>query len=320
MNRKILLIAGIFYFLTACGLRSFPVPTPAITATNLAQPEVTLVPAASLTPSLVPTMPTFVFQGPNSVLVPILLYHHIGISLTDSQYYILANKFEEQMRLLRDWGYTTISSELLVKAIKEGADLPPRPVLITFDDGNLDTYMTAFPIMQKYDFTGVVYIVGHYMGAPEFMNADQIKDLARAGWEVGSHSMSHLDLNSLSLEQQRFEIFDSRSYLENELGLPVLTFSYPFGVSNGPIIDYTYSAGYIAAMGIGYTNDQLKSYLFTLQRRAINGTENLITFASLLPWQGDFAYLPTETLTPEPTATRTRIPTITLYPTSTSPP
>jgi peptidoglycan/xylan/chitin deacetylase (PgdA/CDA1 family) len=320
MKRKLLLIAGISFLITACGLRSFPIPIPTITATNLSQPEIVTVPAVSSTPSLVPTMPTFVFQGPDTVLVPILLYHHVDVSLRDSQYYVSPAKFEEQMKLLRDWGYTTITSELLVKAIKDGADLPPRPIIITFDDGNLDNYTTAFPIMQKYGFTGVVYIVGLYMGAPQFMNTDQIKEMVSAGWEVGSHSMSHLDLNSLNPEQQRYEIIDSRRYLENRLGVPVLTFSYPFGVNNIPIINYAYSAGYIAAVGIGYTNDQSKSYLFALQRRAINGTENLITFASLLPWQGDFTYLPTETPTPLATATRTRIPTNTLYPTSTSPP
>ena len=66
---------------------------------------------------------------------------------------------------------TTITTELLIKAVNEGADLPPRPILITFDDGHLNNYTTAFPIMKKYGFTGVLYIVANYMGADQYMNA-----------------------------------------------------------------------------------------------------------------------------------------------------
>lgn len=318
MNNKLFLILGISILLSACGLRFYPQPTPTITATFLSQPETATVTPILLTPSPIPTASTSVFQGPDAVLVPILLYHRIDVSLTDSQYYVPPDKFEEQMKLLRDWGYTTITTELLVKAIAKGANLPVHPLLITFDDGHLNNYTTAFPIMQKYGFTGVLYIVGGYMGAPEYMNTAQIKEMAKAGWEVGSHSMSHLDLTSLDPQQQQYEIIESRRFLETELGVPVLTFSYPFGVSDIAIINFTYSAGYIAGMGIGYTHDQGTSNLFTLQRRDVNGTRDLKSFASFLPWQGDSAYLPTDTPTPAPTPSRTPIPTNTMFPTSTS--
>jgi peptidoglycan/xylan/chitin deacetylase (PgdA/CDA1 family) len=238
--------------------------------------------------------PTAVFQGPDEVLVPILLYHRIDISETDSQYYVSPQKFEEQMKLLHDWGYTTISTELLVKAISEGADLPLRPILITFDDGHLNNYTTAFPIMEKYGFTGIVYIVGGYMGTPEYMGADQIREMAKAGWEVGSHTMSHLDLTTLSPDQQYYEIVQSRKFLEAEIGVPILTFSYPFGEINRTVINMVYSTGYIAGMGLGYTHDQGTSNLFTLQRRDVNGTRDLNSFASFLPWQGDLAGLPAD--------------------------
>lgn len=231
------------------------------------------------------------FQGPGTILVPILLYHRIDASSTDSQYYVSPDKFEEQMKLLYDWGYTTITTELLVKAISEGADLPPRPIILTFDDGHLNNYTTAYPIMKKYGFTGALYIVGKYMGTPEYMNVDQIKEMAKDGWEVGSHSMSHLDLTSLDYQQQQYEIVESQKFLEDKLDMPIQTFSYPFGINDPTIINLTYSAGYIAAMGTGYTYDQGEFNLFALQRRGVNGTRDLNAFASVLPWQGDSAYL-----------------------------
>ncbi len=134
---------------------------------------------------------------------------------------------------------------MLVNAVMEGADLPPRPLLITFDDGNSDNYFNAFPIMQKYGFTGVVYIIGNYMGTPGYMNADQIKVMAAAGWEVGSHSMSHLDLSELDPQRQRYEIVESREKLESELGFHVMTFAYPFGITSTEIIGRSFSDRFV---------------------------------------------------------------------------
>ena len=78
------------------------------------------------------------------------------------------------MNLLYQWGYKTISVDLLVRAIKQGAELPPKPVLLTFDDGSDTVYTTAQPIMQRYGFTGVSYIVYYTIGLTHYMNVEQI--------------------------------------------------------------------------------------------------------------------------------------------------
>jgi len=244
------------------------------------------------------TPPILIFQGPGTMLVPILLYHRIDTSPTESQYYVSPDEFEEQMKLLHDWGYTTITTELLVQAINEGASLPRRPIILTFDDGHLNNYSIAYPIMKKYGFSGILYIVGEYMGVSNYMNADEIREMAQDGWEVGSHSMNHLDLTSLDREQQQYEIVGSRQFLESELGVPIQTFAYPFGSYDLTVINLTYSAGYIAAMGTGYTYSQGTPNLLALQRRGVNGTRDIIAFASVLPWQGDPAYLRKNPISP----------------------
>src|SRR5688572_21347743 len=100
---------------------------PAISAnTNLnapIRPELGNVSAVSA-PLPTNALPILIFQGPGTMLVPILLYHRIDESSTESQYYVSPDEFEEQMKLLHDWGYTTITTELLVQAISEGAALP----------------------------------------------------------------------------------------------------------------------------------------------------------------------------------------------------
>jgi len=174
--------------------------------------------------------------------------------------------------------------------------------------------------MQKYGMTGVVYIVANYMNTAGYMSAEQLKELAAAGWEVGSHSMNHRDLRKIELAAQRFEVVESRKVIEEATGLSVDTFAYPFGFigSNGG--EYVHVAKYIAAMGLGFTNDQGKSNLYWLQRREIQNEYDIKRFITFLPWQGDPVLIPTDTPTPTATSSRTPIPTYTMYPTSTTQP
>jgi len=338
MKKLLILLFGATLLLSACNRASVEAAPQATKTASVLPPltetvsftkeatatkEVTATSLPSLTPTFtaspMPT-PTWVMFGPKHVIFPILLYHRIDISPINSQYYVEPEKFEEQMKLLHDWEYTPVTTDMLVEAIKNGIELPPRPVIITFDDGHLDNYTTAFPIMQKYGFIGVLYIVGNYMGADGYMNPAQIREMADAGWEVGSHSMNHFDLQTLDEESQYNEIVASREKLESEIGVPVRTFAYPFGLMNDSAGSLVHEAGYVAAMGLGYTHDQGSGNLFFLQRRDIKGTYDMKQFAAFLPWQGDSVYLPTETPTWTPTPSRTPIPTYTQYPTKTPQP
>jgi len=236
-------------------------------------------------------------QGPGDVIVPILLYHHIGISQNESPYSISPSDFERQMYLLREWGYQTISVELLVRAIKQGAELPPKPIILTFDDGGEGTFTNALPIMQKYGFTGTAYVVYNYVGIGGYMNADQIRSLYASGWEIGSHSISHADL-TVRTDRQKDEIVDSRIKLQRLLGVPILTFAYPFGAYNSDSVHYAHFAGYIAAVGLGNETLQGDQNLFYLYRMTVNPNQSLEAFALLLPWRGDLTNLPALTLVP----------------------
>ena len=283
-----------------------PLPSPTLidlasqtsiaTATATVSPSPTLIPTSTFTPTLT-LVPQWVMQGPNEVIVPILLYHHVGIPQSDSPYYISQFEFERQMYLLREWGYQTISVELLVRAIKEGAELPPKPIILTFDDGGETVFTNALPILQKYGFTGSAYIVYNYVGISAHMNADQIRALYAAGWEIGSHSISHMDL-TVRTDRQMDEIVDSRAKLQTLLGVPILTFAYPFDAYGKDSIHYAHFAGYIAAMGLANETLQGNKNLFYLYRMAVNGNQNLESFALLLPWRGDLTNLPALTLVP----------------------
>ena len=268
---------------------------PTNTATLL--PSETPPPTLTFTSTLTPE-PQWSVQGPGQVIVPILLYHHIGYSLQgDTVYYVSPEVFDRQMNLLYQWGYQTISVQLLVKAIQEGAELPPKPIILTFDDGSETIYERALPIMQRYHFTGVSYIVYYYVGTTNYMNADQIRVLYAAGWEVGSHSLRHKDLTAHP-DRQEDEVVESRRRLESLLGIPVLSFAYPFGAYNSDSLHYVHQAGYIAAMGLGNDSLQGNKNLFYLYRQAVKGTDDLKTFGSYLPWREDQYDLPPLTIVP----------------------
>jgi peptidoglycan/xylan/chitin deacetylase (PgdA/CDA1 family) len=322
LRKLFIWISGFTLLLIGCGGLSFAVPpTPFIEPTWTADPlpsstqpatitpiffptnTPTLLPSETLSPTLTftPTLtlePQWYFQGPDQVIVPILLYHHIGFSLQgDTVYYVSPDAFDKQLNLLYQWGYRTISLELLVKVIKEGAELPPKPILLTFDDGSETIYENALPVMQRYNFTGVSYIVYNYVGIRNYMNADQIQALYAAGWEVGSHGLSHTDLTAHP-GRQMDEIVESRRKLESLLGIPVLSFAYPFGAYDSDSLHYVHQAGYIAAMGLGNESLQANKNLFYLYRQAVKGSEDLRTFALHLPWRQDQYDLPALTIVP----------------------
>lgn len=311
-----MLILGTSFLLSACGSMAFAAPEPTMTTTATPLPPtatatVTLTPTVTptFTPSPIPTA-TWVTQGPDEVQVPILLYHHIQSTTYFSRYRVAPEKFAQQMQLLHDWGYETITTDMLVKAITEGAELPPRPILITFDDGDVDVYENAFPIMEQFGFKGAFYLVSNYVGQPNYITVDQVKEMAAAGWEIGSHTMNHMDL-VLFPEYQRREVVESKEQLESLLGVSVKTFAYPFGKSGSAAIDYVHFAGYIAGMGLGYTADQGTGNLFFLQRWEVQSSFSIKSFSDYLPWKGDPSSIPTDiptytpvpNLTPEPTET-----------------
>ncbi len=265
-----------------------------LTPTTTASPTWTPSPTATPTPTITPTpTPIWLVQGPGRIVCPILMYHHIESPGFNSRYHVRPEDFEWHMQMLHDWGYTTIPISLLVQAITQGAPLPPRPVVLTFDDGNISVYTTAWPIMQKFGFIGVVYIVGNRLQADGYMNADQIRELVDAGWEVGSHSMSHADLTKVKDRNiLMWETRQSRLVLEAAIGVPVRTFAYPYGLMDDAVRRAVRDAGYEAAVGLGYTAEQWPSMLYYLWRREVGGDYTIDIFRSVMPWS-DVSETPT---------------------------
>ena len=232
-------------------------------------------------PTIAPTS-EWVFHEAGPVTAPIIFYHHVSPGDPPNVYTVSIETFTEQMDYLQSSGYTPIPISLLVKAIREGANLPDRPIVITFDDGNADIYENAFPIMQKYGFTGTLYIVMNYLNHDTFLSADQAIEMYNAGWEIGSHSMDHPNLADMQ-NATTYEVVNSKLGLVDAIGAPVDTFAYPYGETDADITAEV-KKEYTAAVGLGNSYTHSLSDIYYLQRIEISSDMDINAFANMLPW------------------------------------
>lgn len=188
--------------------------------------------------------------------VPILAYHQV--SSVPEIYSIDPEEFEQQMEYLASHGYTAISLAELFATKNGGGELPKKPVIITFDDGYADNYLTALPIMEKYHMKGTVFIISGQVGQPEYMTWEQIRAMQAKKTEIGSHTHSHVAVTDVNQAQLVDELVRSKQLLEVNLGQPVEFLAYPYGQYNQQAIDALRQAGYRGACtglpGLGKTS------------------------------------------------------------------
>jgi peptidoglycan/xylan/chitin deacetylase (PgdA/CDA1 family) len=247
-------------------------------------PTETFTPLPTNTPTPIPTS-TWAINPAGKVIAPILLYHHISDKNPGNRYYLSLDTFESQLKLLQDWGYTVIPISTLVTALTDGGQLPDRPVVISFDDGNLDIYQNAFPIMKKYGDVGAFFIIAGILGAKDYVTVDEIIEMAAAGWEIGSHSMTHIDLTK-NHGQLNYQVADSKIKLENVLNVKITTFAYPFGTIDPQVANTVAGSGYLAAVGLGTSTTHTLGTLYYLSREEVRSEYDTKAFEALLPWQG----------------------------------
>lgn len=145
--------------------------------------------------------------------------------------------------------------------LSDGGVPPPGFAAITFDDGMLNNYDVAFPILEERGIAATVYVTVDFLGrrSPwiglagdgEMMSAEHVRALAESGWEIGGHTMSHADLSTLDRSACRAEIADGCEALEQIVGRPVETFAYPFGRYGTAAVEAVRECGLRAAVTTG---------------------------------------------------------------------
>lgn len=229
--------------------------------------------------------------------VPILMYHKVNPDPGTGGYGLRVHprNFEKQMSYLLKSGFTAISLTDLADHYEKGSPLPPRPVVITLDDGYMDNYTYAYPILKKHGMTATVFVVAGTVGGinefdynegrqPKNKMADwtQLKEMAGGGITIGSHTVRHPHLGDINPEEVKTEIVDSKMILEKELNRPVEVFCYPYGSYNETTAALVKESGFRAAVTTSQGLGRFDREPFELKRIRISGDYNLDRFAGEL--------------------------------------
>lgn len=234
-------------------------------------------------------------RGTNSL--PILMYHRVSPTRTqESRYSVSLEEFERQVRFLHDNGFRSCRLAEWLDATRWRRPLPGRAVMLTFDDGYRDFREHAWPILERYGFSAVVFLVtrhvgGHSSWAGEagtpLLDWEEVCRLHAAGVEFGSHTVTHRALPTLTHGEVAREAAASRLELERHLGTPVTAFSYPFGESDAVVRHLIGACGYTLGFGIQGRPSRLHDDLLHLPRIEVSGHEGFEEFvAKLSPERG----------------------------------
>jgi peptidoglycan/xylan/chitin deacetylase (PgdA/CDA1 family) len=284
----ILIFFALFIFLKPFISQTNTLQKPTLqTKTNNLKPKI--VPENTVTPS--PKKENTYYQpaaSGNSLKVPILFYHYVGNNpnskdLQRDTLSISPDKFDAQMKYLRDNGYSSISFDTLYAALRNQASLPNKPVVLTFDDGYIDFYYNAYGILRTYGMSATVFVITGLVGQPAYLTWPQIQEMQGSGLiHFGAHTVHHYNLPSVSPDTAFNEIQESKKVLQDHLGVPINFMAYPNGATNSQIVSLVQKAGYVGAAGTWPNTIQSESYAYNIPRIRISGSISIENFASLL--------------------------------------
>jgi len=185
-----------------------------------------------------------------SYAVPILMYHYVEYvqdakDTIRQSLDITPNVFEEQLITLKKAGYTFMTARQLGDVLNGRENLPPKPILLTFDDGYRDFYTDAYPILKKYHIAATAYIVPGFLDKPNYMFASQVEDLVKDGLvEIGAHTVHHVWLKGMASTQVHEEILTSKKMLESQFHIRVVSFAYPYGAFDTQAVNIVKDSGF----------------------------------------------------------------------------
>ncbi len=178
----------------------------------------------------------------------VLLYHglyadRLEIAGKPAREYVPMEEFRAHILWLKEAGYALLTLRECRTRVERGG-LPPRSVCLTFDDGKASDLRLAAPVLADLGARATFFIIPGWLGKPNILTADGVKELSGAGFEIGAHSLNHPFLTSLGDEALRQEVRAPKSYLEDLLGHQVESFSYPFGDSDRRVRSAVAEAGH----------------------------------------------------------------------------
>ncbi len=198
--------------------------------------------------------------------------------------------FEAQIRFLAQ-EFNIISLADLTAWLHNGRKIPPDSVVITFDDGFRNNYVNAYPILKKYAAPATIFLTVDQIVEDDseldgdrtshYLSWAEVKEMSRDGISFGSHTLTHAQLTSLTLEQARREIQVSKKLVEERIGEPIHCFAYPFGTSydfDEDIKNIVAESGYVCACTCLHGTNAQKTDAYLLRRTKIEVDDGMYVF------------------------------------------
>lgn len=234
------------------------------------------------------TLPSSRQLKQGEVVVPILMYHHIEANPRpyDPVYaslFVTPAQLDSQLQYLSSHNFNPISLDQLYQALNGNYVLPVNPVVLTFDDGYKSFYDNAFPLLKKYQFKAIEFVITNVTTYPAYLSWNQIIELDKSGLvEIGAHTRTHPSLNTLSKSGIDNEVKGSKSDIESHIGKTIHWFAYPYGTYNDLVISSVKDAGFTGAVSVIYSPVQSADKLYFLPRVMVDGRFSLDEFSKRL--------------------------------------
>ncbi|MFJ6700485.1 polysaccharide deacetylase family protein [Streptomyces sp. NPDC091272] len=227
------------------------------------------------------------------------MYHAVGHRPAAAAYGLSVSpeSFAEHMALLDANGFTPLTVRELGDAWRSArAVLPPKPVLITFDDGYEGVHRHALPSLVEHGFRAALFVsTGWLRGRYEeegaldtMLDWDQVRELADAGVEIGGHSHSHPQLDQLDDGRLRHEVARCRELVADELGSAPASFAYPYGYSSRRVRTAVRDAGFAQALAVNNALASRDQGPYALRRVTVQRSTDIGRFERMVENRATF--------------------------------
>jgi peptidoglycan/xylan/chitin deacetylase (PgdA/CDA1 family) len=227
--------------------------------------------------------------GVRTARVPILMYHYVSVPPADADIYrrdlsVSPDQFAAHLDRIRAEGYTPIRLYDLVANLTQGASLPEKPVIITFDDGYRDNFENAFPLLRERGMPATFFVLTDFIDENRdgYLTWDMAREMFAAGMSIESHGRNHVSLKGKDRDYLIWQALGSLETIEYNVGVRPAFVSYPAGEFDENTIDVfrsaNYQAGVTTIQGVTHRSDDL----FRLQRVRVRNTTSPDDLARLL--------------------------------------
>ncbi len=234
----------------------------------------------------------FVLNTSNEV--SILGYHKFADTPSRDDMVITTKKFRDQMQALKDAEIPVISMGDFLEWRAGKINIPDQCVIITMDDGWISVFSHALPILKEFGYPFSIYLYKNYINiGGRSLSYEQIAEIRRSGGEIGSHSVSHSDMNgkksSLSAaayeDWLNVELGDSKAFIKDKIGVDPTIFAYPYGKYNDQVVELLFKHGYVAGLTVNGAKVGFDTPMGKLGRFIIHG-DNDINFKYATSFRG----------------------------------